>query len=506
MYLRKYTALFALLLLVISLEGQTNAKPFVISTGWQLQDASKTDQPGEKISSASFQAKGWYNATVPGTILTSLVNNGVYPEPLWGENNRPDKIPESLSRTSYWYRTSFVIPNDYKGKKIWLNFAGINYSAKVYVNGKEIGNIQGAFIRGTFDISEVAKPGSEAILAVLVSPQPNPGTPHEHTIALGMGLNGGITASDGPTFLCSLGWDWIPAIRDRNTGIWQKVFISASGDVLIKSPLITTDLPLPKLNSADISIQTTLENVSDQSEAIIVNRAFINRVGMKDPLDKIVTVHDKKRHIVGIIENHVDNLYRSKDPEPFVFYPAEPKEYKMMQVRAEASDLAGVKQYLEEAWKKLYPTKSFESRFQDEIVLGNIQRVNGNLKKIFLFLTVLGGLLSASGIFSLASLNIAKRTKEIGIRKALGATVSNVVLLLNREFVIILTLAGVVGAVGGFYLTNALLDVIYKYHISIQIVSVVICAAIIFAIGIFTTSVTILKAAKANPVDTLRNE
>ena len=249
-----------------------------------------------------------------------------------------------------------------------------------------------------------------------------------------------------------------------------------------------------------------LENVSDQSEAIIVNRAFINRVGMKDPLDKIVTVHDKKRHIVGIIENHVDNLYRSKDPEPFVFYPAEPKEYKMMQVRAEASDLAGVKQYLEEAWKKLYPTKSFESRFQDEIVLGNIQRVNGNLKKIFLFLTVLGGLLSASGIFSLASLNVAKRTKEIGIRKALGATVSNVVLLLNREFVIILTLAGVVGAVGGFFLTNALLDVIYKYHISIQIVSVVICAAIIFAIGIFTTSVTILKAAKANPVDTLRSE
>ena len=304
MYLRKYTALFALLLLVISLEGQTNAKPFVISTGWQLQDASKTDQPGEKISSASFQAKGWYNATVPGTILTSLVNNGVYPEPLWGENNRPDKIPESLSRTSYWYRTSFVIPNDYKGKKIWLNFAGINYSAKVYVNGKEIGNIQGAFIRGTFDISEVAKPGSEAILAVLVSPQPNPGTPHEHTIALGMGLNGGITASDGPTFLCSLGWDWIPAIRDRNTGIWQKVFISASGDVLIKSPLITTDLPLPKLNSADISIQTTLENISDQAQKGILTGTFGN-VSFKQNVE--IAAHSSK--IISLTPKTVPQLH-----------------------------------------------------------------------------------------------------------------------------------------------------------------------------------------------------
>jgi ABC-type antimicrobial peptide transport system permease subunit len=249
-----------------------------------------------------------------------------------------------------------------------------------------------------------------------------------------------------------------------------------------------------------------LENVSDKNEAIIVNRAFLDKIAMKDPLDKIVTVHDKKRHIVGVIENHVDNLYRSKEPEPFVFYPADAKEYKMMQVKAEPSDLPGVKQYLEDTWKKLYPTRPFESQFQEEIVLGNIQRVNGNLKKIFLFLTVLGGLLSASGIFSLASLNIAKRTKEIGIRKALGATVSNVVMLLNREFVIILTLAGIIGAVGGFYLTNALLDVIYKFHIPIEVFSVVLCAIVIFCIGIFTTSVTILKAAKANPVDTLRSE
>ncbi len=249
-----------------------------------------------------------------------------------------------------------------------------------------------------------------------------------------------------------------------------------------------------------------IENVSDQNEAIIVNRAFLNKVGMKDPLDKIVTVHDKKRHVVGVIENHVDNLYRARDPEPFVFYPADPKDYKMMQVRAEAKDLAGVKQYLEDTWKKLYPTRPFESKFQEEIVLADVQKVNSNLKRIFLFLTLLGGLLSASGIFSLASLNIAKRTKEIGIRKALGATVSNVVMLLNREFVITLTLAGVVGAVGGFYLTNALLDVIYKYHISIEIFSVVLCAVVIFSIGIFTTSVTIFKAAKANPVDTLRSE
>lgn len=298
-YLTKITTLFVLLFLTFSLKGQTVSKPFIIANGWQLQDASKISQAGEDIAKAGFQTTGWYNATVPGTILTSLVNNGVYPEPLWGENNRPDKIPETLCRTPYWYRTTFKIPNDYKNKKIWLNFDGINYSAKVFVNGKEVGHITGAFIRGLFDISSLVIPGQQAVLAVLISPQPNPGIPHEHTIALGMGGNGGITASDGPTFLCSLGWDWIPAIRDRNTGIWQKVFLSASGSVLIKSPLITTDLPLPKLNTADIAIQTTLENVTDKSQKGILKGSFWNvsfqqTVEVPAHTSKLVSLTSKK--------------------------------------------------------------------------------------------------------------------------------------------------------------------------------------------------------------------
>jgi len=249
-----------------------------------------------------------------------------------------------------------------------------------------------------------------------------------------------------------------------------------------------------------------LENASERSESVIVNQALLKKINMTNPLDKIITVHEKKRHIVGVVDNHVDNLFRSKEPEPFIFYPADSSEYKMIEVRAEQNDLAETKTYLETTWKKLFPTKPFEGQFQEDIVLKETKNVNANLKNIFLFLTVLGGLLSASGIFSLASLNIAKRTKEIGIRKALGATVSNVVALLNREFVIILTISGVLGSVGGFYLVDLLLAQIYAYHIPVGILPVVICAVIIFIIGIFTTSMTILKAAKANPVKTLRSE
>ena len=122
-------------------------KELSLNSGWQLQDAAKITQSAEQLSQVGFQPGGWFKATVPGTVLTTLVNNGVYPEPLYGENNRPDKIPESLCRTPYWYRTTFVVPQDYAGKKIWLNFEGINYAAEIWVNGGKVGVMHGAFAR-----------------------------------------------------------------------------------------------------------------------------------------------------------------------------------------------------------------------------------------------------------------------------------------------------------------------------------------------------------------------
>ena len=200
-----------------------------IGDGWTMQDAAKvTAQPAE-IASDRVDVRSWYIAVVPGTVLTTLVHAGVYPEPLYGENNRPNHIPESLNKTSYWYRTVFDVPQSYRGRRIWLNFAGINYSADVWLNGKQIGSMKGAFRRGIFDVTGLVQPGGRGILAVHVWPQPHPGIPHEHTIADGMGSNGGVTALDGPTFLSTIGWDWIPAIRDRDTGIWDHVTLSATG-------------------------------------------------------------------------------------------------------------------------------------------------------------------------------------------------------------------------------------------------------------------------------------
>src|SRR5271154_4748269 len=231
--------------------------------GWKMQDSVKVAAEAAIISTAGFEPQGWYVATVPGTVLTTLVNNGVYPEPLYGENMRA--IPESLNKTSYWYRTTITVPAAYKGRHMWIHFGGINYSAQIWVNGREAGTMRGAFIRGDFDVSEYVKPGQPAVLAVLVAPQPHPGVPHEHTVALGVGQNGGETAIDGPTFLSTIGWDWLPAVRDRDTGIWLPVTLSQTGPVVIKDPFVTAELDKEQ-SSANLAIAATLEN--DTSKAL----------------------------------------------------------------------------------------------------------------------------------------------------------------------------------------------------------------------------------------------
>jgi hypothetical protein len=247
--------------------SQPLPEPVRLASGWELQDAAKVADTGDALSRADYQPAGWHKAIVPGTVLTSLVADGVYPDPLYGENNRPDRIPDTLCRTSYWYRNSFTTPAAWSGKRVWLTFHGINYIAEVWVNGHQAGTIKGAFARGSLDVTPYVESGKPNGLAVQVLPPPHPGDTHEKTIATGTGPNGGVTASDGPCFMCTIGWDWIPTIRDRDAGIWQDVELSATGPVVIEDPYITTDLPLPRTDTADVTVQATVRNVTDTPQA-----------------------------------------------------------------------------------------------------------------------------------------------------------------------------------------------------------------------------------------------
>jgi beta-mannosidase len=311
--------------------------PITLASGWLMQDEANVDAAADRIASVGFSpdtyvphpyvapatasanppgdpgkngavrplhssgwtqapapsSRAWYRATVPGTVLTTLVDNGVYPEPLYGENNRPNIIPESLCRASYWYRTEVDVPASYGRRRVWLTFDGINYLADVWVNGWKVGEIRGAFARGQFDITSRVSPGRRAAIAVLIHPPLTPADPLEQTQQWGMGLNGGVHSHDGPAFVASQGWDWMPAIRDRNMGIWQKVTLSASGPAELRDPYVVTDVNLPD-KTADVSlsvdvvnatavpvtgvVEGTLGDVAFQSSSITVDAAVSRTV------------------------------------------------------------------------------------------------------------------------------------------------------------------------------------------------------------------------------------
>jgi hypothetical protein len=253
---------------------------WTIAGGWKLSEAPKVAASGEEISAPSFSAQKWYTATVPGTVLTTLVDRGVYPDPYYGLNNLA--IPESLNRQDYWYRTEFKAPSAVKDKKLTLTFHGINYKASVWLNGQSLGTITGAFIRGNFDVTGILKPGETNVLAVRISPPPHPGIPQEQSIKGGPGENGGLMELDGPTFLATEGWDWIPAIRDRDSGIWQPVTITATNSLKIGDPQVVTTLPLPDTSRADVDIAIPVTNTSDAPARATIKASFEGVTVSKD--------------------------------------------------------------------------------------------------------------------------------------------------------------------------------------------------------------------------------
>jgi beta-galactosidase/beta-glucuronidase len=263
---------------------------------WYVRSAFLVREEGETLSSGRHDPSGFYKTCVPATVLTALVKNGVYPDPYVGLNNM--KIPDAsdeFNRTyglakyshlpngrnpwtdPYWFWTQFRLPESYKGKVIWLNIKGINYRADVWLNGHPVADskeIVGMFGNWALDITEPSYMEGVNTLVIKIYPLDYPGLPAEPQLeAFGtFGLNGGPTGdiAKNVTMQSSVGWDWIPAVRDRNMGIWQDVSLTATGLVDIRNPRIVTDLPLPKVDKAQLSISTEAVNLSDSEKKGVV--------------------------------------------------------------------------------------------------------------------------------------------------------------------------------------------------------------------------------------------
>ncbi|MGN6640307.1 MAG: glycoside hydrolase family 2 protein, partial [Mucilaginibacter sp.] len=262
---------------------------------FDLQSSSLVKEDGAELSSANYHSGiYWFPVKVPSTVLTGLVANHIYPDPYQGLNNMliPDASDEfnkeyNLEQYShlphnpnpwkkpYWYRTVFKVPVADKGRSFQLIFKGINYRAAVWVNGKQIADstqMAGMFAEYSLDVSKEIIAGGENALAVKIYPLDYPGYPAKEQLqALGPFYeNGGPTGDIGKnvTMLCSVGWDWMPPVRDRNMGIWQPVYLRTTGGVTISQPKLVTDLPkLPDTTIAKLSLKLKLANHTAEAKS-----------------------------------------------------------------------------------------------------------------------------------------------------------------------------------------------------------------------------------------------
>ncbi len=251
---------------------------WTFADNWTLREAPKVAGDAATLAGASFAGADWMRATVPGTVLTTMVDDGIYPDPDYGLNNLA--IPESLNRQDYWYRNLFNVPAAMRSAlgdgrhHVVLTFEGINYQAEIWLNGSRLGSMKGAFRRGCYDVTALLKPGEGNALAVRISPPPHPGIPQEQSMLGGPGENGGLMELDGPTFLATEGWDWIPAIRDRDSGIWQPVTLTLTGELRLGDTQVLTSFKKHDTAQAEVELRVPVNNLTDKPLQAAVKASF----------------------------------------------------------------------------------------------------------------------------------------------------------------------------------------------------------------------------------------
>ncbi len=209
--------------------------------GWQVQRSSAVEYSGEIVATGGYPADNWMYATVPATVLGSYVNAKAVPDQNYDYN--VEYASEAYFYSNFFYRRQFILPKEFKGKKILLNLDGINWKAQLWLNGARIGRVEGAFARGVIDITSRVRIGNNT-LAIEIERPDYPGGTKEKTLQH-PSFNGGILGFDNPTFHASIGWDWLPCIRGRNIGIWNDIYIIAANSVTLTDPVVLNKLNLP---------------------------------------------------------------------------------------------------------------------------------------------------------------------------------------------------------------------------------------------------------------------
>ncbi len=242
-----------------------------------------------------------------------------------------------------------------------------------------------------------------------------------------------------------------------------------------------------------------------ENGSIIVNQKFVDNFGWKEGLGQVVTLYDTtKLTVTGVVKDfYLNGLW--EEIEPAMLRLSGNDRYGVVAVRANPGDLPGVLEYLSKEWKTLFPNYIFGGRLQEDLMQEE-KDINGSIMKVNIFLAIAAALLSLIGMYNLVSLDIIRRTKEVGIRKIQGAPVPVIMYIVSRKFIIILLIAAIAGCAGGYYMSLMLLDSIWDYFVDIRAGILLTAASIMIVATLLTIIFKIGRAARRNPVVSLRYE
>jgi putative ABC transport system permease protein len=300
---------------------------------------------------------------------------------------------------------------------------------------------------------------------------------------------------------------FVTGVAFKNGGSWGTVG-KVNGETQIPFAFETIDetyLPLLKIPIA-AGRNFSKEYPSDSTHSILVNEAFVKKAGWKNPIGQQVNFwynEGEKYNVIGVVKNyHYETLTKEIEPQLFTMKPGNP--YGVVFIKIKPNTETAALHDIEKIFRSLFPASPYSYVFKDQENKKNYES-EAKWKEILMFGAILTIFISCIGLFGLSVLSAEKRTKEIGIRKVLGASVRNVVSILSTDFLKLVLIALLLAVPIAWMAANKWLQN-YPYRINLSWWMFTAAALLVIFVALATVSFQAIRAAVANPVKSLRSE
>ncbi|MCE7991796.1 MAG: FtsX-like permease family protein [Roseivirga sp.] len=245
-------------------------------------------------------------------------------------------------------------------------------------------------------------------------------------------------------------------------------------------------------------------NQPGNSRYAIVNQMLVDGL-KKDVLNQWFMHNGERYTVIGVVEDfNLKPIMLDNKIEPTVIFFAPEDSYRYANVTVNEDPLIA-DDLMKEKWSELFPDEIYLGFLQEDVMQA-VRQTNSIMMNINGVVAVITLLISALGLYAMVYLNIQSRIKEFGVRKVLGASVSNILYLLNRQVVIMLVIASVMGLVAGHFVISMIMDIVYAYHKEVELNNYIWPVLIIFIIAFAAIGFRVYSSARENPVEQLRVE